>query len=187
MYYHEEQKQIFFAHPRTASKSTMEALYDLGFEQVGTHHYAPIEGVPYCEDRRYNDTPDIEECTTFCMVRNHYDAFVSWAHLGDRVENTDKVTLADIYRVYQDNDRYFKPRKMWPFTEISDHVLHFENFPECFHEYTESQGLGKAEVPHINSSDRDDDHYSEVLTISACQEIELRFGGEICKMGYCFE
>lgn len=72
MYILREHSLAFLAHPRAASTAVATALTRIGGVRIGTHHGGFGEALLRPQDWR-----------TVVVVRNHWDAVVSWYHLRD--------------------------------------------------------------------------------------------------------
>lgn len=186
MYFNEDKSVAYYAHPRTASKSTAEALKDVGFNIRGSHHFAPVQ-TPHCEQQDVR-VPDCD--VSFCVVRNHYDAFVSWAHHMEVPNAGGVLTKNDIETVFEEQKRFFNTEgereEMWPYRSISDFVLRFEYFPECLHKLADKFDIGELDVPHHHNSKRDKST-TEELTQDARKFIEEHFSEEIAELRYHFQ
>ena len=194
MYVHKEAKLVFLANPRTGSTSVAKALMEIGFEQDGTHHSAR----------------DIDGYTTFAVVRNHWDAAVSWVfgkHLG---EYKDLDFTVETFEFALDNE-YVTEHEMWGYHK-PDLVVRFEGVAAPYPLSMEEQinfilapgvgyhfsgppktirlGVCKLDAIALQranvSTVRNGRHYREFYTDETRDYIGNRFKDEIERLGYEF-
>ena len=173
MYVHKDAKLIFLANPRTGSTSVAKALMDIGFKQLGPHHSTMKDtGVDY-------------GWTTFAVVRNHWDAAVSWVfgkHLG---EYKDLDFTIGTFEFALDNE-YVTEHEMWGYHK-PDLLVRYEFLELDLDIVLHTLGLGPVKLPKENvSKARNGRHYREFYTDETRDYIGNRFKGEIERLGYEF-
>ena len=168
-YVHRKKKLAFLANPRTASTSVAKALMDIGFEQVGAHHSADGS----------------EGLETFALVRNHWDAAVSWVfgkHLGE-YKDLDFSDVS-VFEFALDNE-WVTETEMWA-VHNADALLRYE-YVKHLSFYLETYGFPPFELPELNVSEaRCGLHYSHFYTDETREYIRDRFSAEIRRLGYEF-
>jgi len=65
MLYHPKRRMAFICHPRTASHSTADVLYQYGFVRTGNHHSIDEDALRVCT-------------TVACTVRDPMETLLSW-------------------------------------------------------------------------------------------------------------
>lgn len=185
MYWHPPTKTVFLAHPRTASHAIAEALTeDLDFRCVGSHH----DGIRRALENQAHRGPKPEErgdLWSFCAVRNHFDAVVSWMYGGDREADLpigpDQVEeVAEVHAA-----GYIEDGRLWPFTERADEVIRYERLPGSLNDVLAMRGLGPVHLPVTNvSSGRPDRPHRELISPDGREAIEALWGEEMNQLGY---
>ena len=179
-YVHRGARLCFLAHPRTASQSVADALEEqAGFVSEGTHH-APRSHV----EVRW---PEAKEWTFFCVVRNPYDALVSWWAKGGRPgprlgkPSPDWIALLDT-----GESLYHKPGSLWWLHgEDADVVTRYERLEVGVNEVLIAAGLGPVTLPWRHRSARVGtyrDYYDDVTRAFVAD----RYGDELLRWGYSF-
>ena len=160
MYVIRDMKQIYLAHPRTASQSIAAWLQDRYDVEVpharrrGDHHGFDHDLMMRLQAGGYK---------VWCVVRDPFDWIVSLAlkHEVMPVE-PDPVELekwlCNMCREGSNHQEFLPPRNwiewhwgqnpFYQYSELSDTVLNFEEIPHCFHRI----GLDYEGFPHINPS-----------------------------------
>jgi len=169
MYIHKEAKLVFLANPRTGSTSVAKALMEIGFEQDGTHHSAR----------------DIDGYTTFAVVRNHWDAAVSWVfgkHLG---EYKDLDFTVETFEFALDNE-YVTEHEMWGYHK-PDLLVRYEFLELDLDIVLHTLGLEAVKLPKENvSKARNGQNYRKLCIDETREYIYNRFKDEIERLGYEF-
>lgn len=177
MYVHDEKRLCFLASPRTGSRSWRDALMKVGFRRVGAHHTGPRDGF---------DTSGYE---TFCVVRNHWDAVLSWwfYRYGPKYEPTPSLDW--MARHLSVNSHTPTPR-LWYHAEYCDHVIRFETMDEEYKDLM-SMAFDFDEYPpllHVGRSlDRHNRRYQDFYRHECNQFVEWVWRDEIKYFGYRFE
>jgi len=168
MYVHNDGKLVYLANPRTASTSTADALLEVGFEKVGTHHSKNLAG------------PLGDGWLTFSAVRNHWDTAVSWV-----MAHNLSMTLESVEQVL-DNE-YTSDDEMWAY-HSPDITMRYEELGMWLNMILVGRGLARAYLPKRNVSvNRAKRHYSELHTPWTRTYIYNRFADEIARLGYRYE
>ncbi len=160
MYVIRDMKQIYLAHPRTASQSIAAWLQDRYDVEVpharrrGDHHGFDHQMIMRLQAGGYK---------VWCVVRDPFDWIVSLAlkHEEIGVDPNPKELERWLVNMCPEgsNSLYSPPPRNWiewqwgqnPFyrySELSDFVLNFEELPQCL----ETVGLDCSDFPHINPS-----------------------------------
>lgn len=183
MYWHPPTDTVYLAHPRTASQATSRALMEqAGFRCVGSHH----DGIERAmEVQPHRGPADLEGLWTFCVVRDHFDAVVSWLYGGEREARPpigpDQVD--EIVEVHAAS--YIEPGRLWPFAARADEVVRFERLPRALNDVLGMRGLGPVELPRENvSSGRPDRSPSELISPAGRRRIRELWGREMEALGY---
>ncbi len=176
MYVSEKRKLIFLAHPRTASRAVVAALQSVELEHLGFEPHPKTS---------HHDTltehPGLG-WTVFTVVRNHFDAWVSWqAFNGARRPCGPRRSIQDTVRgTMQLTSHFPDPRRMWALhCGYADVLMRYETLEAdlraAFHD--------TLTLPHIGGSERHAD-YRDAYDAEARAFIELRFGAEMEELGY---
>jgi len=168
MYIHEEKNVAFIAHPKTASLAMSYTLLDMGFEKIGSHHqFKEI----WCRK------------TTFSVIRNPFDLFVSWYYaqpekLGVTFEKWAAHVIQRPSPYSYINDLFFG-------LKFSTDVLHFENLQEDFDKFTEKVGLPQTEIKRTNVSERREGrNFADCYTPELTAHVVSLFERDILDNGY---
>ena len=180
MYFHGGAKVIYLAHPRTASMATADALLEIGFKLLHEHH-GRLNSLPIVNDLGTMR----EEWKVFTVVRNHFDAAVSWIFRrtqGRRAMNRDLFEWALTPPV----NRWVAERTMWErHSSCVDEVLRYENLQEELNRVLSCAGLPAVTLRRRNAGvGREGRHYSEFIGSDTRQYLEKRFGEEMRRFQY---
>lgn len=178
MYVHREAKLCFLASPRTASRAVRNAICDpkIGFVQQGAHHDGPEQGY------------EINGYHTFCAVRNHWDAAVSWwfnTRLNRRMEKPELEWFA---KHFCQNDAYFRSGTMFWFRNFHTvQTIRYESLEPELNVILLEHGLPEVELPEFGiSEEREGRHYSTFYGSITRQFVDWVFRPEIRELGYKF-
>ena len=170
MYVHKEAKLIFLANPRTASTSVAKALMEIGFEKEGAHH---------------SGQTDLRPWPTFAVVRNHWDAAVSWVFGLHKGEYKDLVVSVPTIEFALDNNGLVFDGRMFP--HRADGEIHYENLQNELNRVLFYWDLPEVDLPWLNvSTRRNGRHYREFHTDETRDYVHSRFKDEIESLGYEF-
>jgi len=176
MYFHKAAKVVYLAHPRTASTSTAEALLAIGFEQLGEHHSTI--------DLRFND----RQWRVFTVVRNHFDAAVSWALRRTKGKRPITPQVLE-WALTPPVNRWLPGDTMWHLhSDVADEILYYEDVDEELNQF-----LARADLPPVTldrkneSTGRDGKHYSEFFDNASRWYVENRFAQEMRRFEYEYE
>jgi hypothetical protein len=178
VYLHKATGLLFLGHPRTASRAVRDALYSIDFEDLGSHHDGPEQGY------------DLSPYTTFCVVRNHWDAMVSWWYNARMERKEVKPSLKWLAIHISKNQYYFRPGRMfWFLEQVPDIiVLRYESLAADLNALLTVHGLPKVEIPKVGVSyGRKGRHYREYFGGHEAQFIHWCFKPEILELGYFFD
>ncbi len=194
MYLHHEAKLIYLAQPRTASKSTAEALQSVGFVDNTGRVCASPSGLHHLtigESKLDIGT----EWTVFCTVRNHWDTVVSWAcNLAGGLGYADASELDwSLKRIREvaDNCPWIGECTLWHrHLRDANALVRFETMQGDLSRILAGGGLTMPPLPHVDEptvSLRAGRHYSEFLNDDTANYIADRFAEEIERFGYEYE
>ena len=186
-YVNPEARLAFLAHPRAASHSISRALQDqASFLCVPTHH-----GDRSVVERAY---PESTDWTFFSVVRNDYDALVSWWY--KRGKNDGHVfgpTWIEQLEHEIGNGRpqpypiLAKPGELWIYTDESDAILRCEQLDADLNELLIAHGLGPVTLPWDVKSARNGKPYQEYYDDVTRNWVAERYGEELRTWGYDWE
>ncbi len=182
-YVNRSARLAFLAHPRAASHSIGRALQEqAGFTTVRTHH-AGRDVV----ERRW---PESSGWTFFCVVRNPYDALVSWWWKRGKadghvfappwIEMLERQMGEERPR---GNPLLVRPGTLWIYAEDSDAVLRYEQLDEDLNQLLIAHGLEAVTLPWDVCSNRTEpyqDHYDEPTRAWVAE----RYAEELRAWGY---
>ncbi len=118
MYISHTRKLIYLAAPRTASRAVAQYLTCNGFVQENGHHnFTNLRQNKYAS------------YTTFTIIRNHHDTWVSWyVSTGAGIKHADKLLLPYIRAKISTSKSWMLPHKLWGiYTPIADIVIKYES------------------------------------------------------------
>lgn len=192
MYYHAKAKLVFLAHPRTASVATSLALRDCGFQLLdGYGHHTLLNRAKFVMEER-------SKWTTFTMVRNHWDAAVSWilkvGWVGEICADGTECRVfkadwsKDCFRMAMDNNGFIKNGQMWGHHMAdADTVFFYEGLSGNLRSWLREFDITLPPIRKENmSKSRDGRHYHEFYTDETRDYIGDRFRNEIEIFGYRF-
>lgn len=185
MYWHPSSDTVYLAHPRTASIATKTALMEqAGFRCVGSHHFG-VEKNMGMAAHRGPEPERVGELWRFCVVRNHFDAVVSWCYGGGR-EADLPIGPAQVEAVVTEHaTNYVAPGRLWPLADEADEVIRFERLPRALNDVLGMRGLEPVEIPRENvSSGRPHAGYRELISPEGREAIEERWSEEMSELGY---
>jgi hypothetical protein len=175
----------FLAHPRAASHSIARALQEqAGFKSEGQHH----DG----RDRIRRLWPESNDWTFFCVVRNPYDALVSWWYKRGKgeyefgppwIERLEREMGADRPQGYP---ILLRPGALWIYADESDVILRHERLGADLDELLGAHGLGPITLPWDVQSTRTEpyqDHYDQTTR----DWVADHYGEELRTWGYGWE
>jgi len=158
MYLHRDSRLIYLANPRTGSTATATALMGIGFEKVGRHHEAVKVGKGW---------------VSFGVVRNHWDAALSWV-----LAHNYPMTVESLRKAL-DNE-YVSENKMWGY-HSPDFLLRYEKLEQELNDFL----FAPVKLPRENvSTNRKGRHYREFYDAETRCYIWDRFKDEIEALGY---
>jgi len=115
-YHWAEQKLIFLAQPRTGSHAVAEWLCGRGAMMVGKHHEF---------DRAKLAALRQDGWRSFSVVRNHWDALVSWWYMHRARRSA--ADFESFVRWWVNEQTYLRPHRLyWNYQPVSDEVLRYE-------------------------------------------------------------
>lgn len=182
MYIHRETQIAYLAHPATASQATQTALrFQADFVSWGPHHSRP-EGF------------SLEGWTVVSVVRNHFDALVSWAHKlrnkpgWDAPTGPDDFGLETVRALIDWGGQWVKPHRLWWLhTDASTIVFRMEDGLEGqFNGLLRDHGLGPIEIPRLNESPDRDRDYRRYYDAPARAFVEGCWWDEMRRFDYTF-
>ena len=140
MYVHDEKKLCFLASPRTGSRSWRNSLTRLGFRRVGAHHTGPTDGF------------DTSDYFTFCVVRNHWDAILSWWFYrhGPKYERTPSL---DWLARHVSVNSYMKAGELWHHAPFCDQIIKFSNMNQRYDDLM-TEHFGEGNYPPLGHQGR---------------------------------
>ncbi|MFP3949081.1 MAG: hypothetical protein ACLFWG_10155 [Longimicrobiales bacterium] len=161
----------FLANPRTGSRSIRQLLQRLGWRRDGPHHARPSRPVKH----------------SFCVVRHHADALVSWSHhLSRPLEDADDLVELIAALSYNSYGGWWNlSGELFPFasgTVGSPDVLRYERLEEEVGDWLEGHGFTRLQLPHVGRSDRKP--WAEVFTVEMLEVLEDYYVDEMERLGY---
>lgn len=172
MYVSQSRKMIFLAHPRTASRAVVAALHSVELEHLGfephpsTDHHDPLTEHPG------------PGWTVFTVVRNHFDAWVSWQAFNSKTAH--RSLQATIIWTMQHSGYFPENERTWALhCKHADTVLRYETLQADMTDLLRTP----VELPYIGRSERPT-NYRDAYDASARSYVELRFGHEMDELGY---
>ena len=179
MYVNRKAKLCYLASPRTASRAVRNALKQPthGFYQEGAHHDGPREGL------------DVQGYTCFTVVRNHWDAVVSWWYNARMYEKEEKPSLEWLALQFARNRGYYWPGKLFWFRDVPNIILlRYENLEDELNHLLQARGLKPVVLPKFGVSEkREGRHYSTYYDPDTREFVKWCFLPEINELGYKFE
>lgn len=186
MYLNHDKRLAFLAHPRTASRAMRNALQQRGFVQVGGHHDGPENGYPI---------PD--GYLPFCVIRNHWDACVSWWFNARMDKNERYPSLYWLASHFSKNRYYFRAGDMWWFTRIPGvRILKYEHLQVQLDTLLQEFYIPEVDLVstgpswsrmHYEGEDQVRRHYSLYFDSHTRHFVEWCFLKEINHFHYAFE
>ena len=174
MYVHDEKKFCFLASPRTGSRAWRDALLQVGFRAIGAHHNGPREGFK------------VSGYTTFTLVRNHYDAILSWWYYTHGPQYDTAPSLEWLATEFTNNS-YVKPGIFWQNVKHCAMVFRFENMARDYELFMEG-ALGIEDPPPLlvvgKSPKRRKNDFTNFFNAETRQFITWVWGDEMKRMGY---
>lgn len=154
--------------------ATGQALqHQAGFERVAGHHGT--------------DEAVLSECHSFTVVRNHWDALVSW-HCGGHGD-PGMLTTDRLRKVVHDLGGYLpNPTRLWGLhAPVADWVMRYESLEAGINRVLNGFGLPSVEIPEHNvSTSRQGRPHHDFYTDPAREWVRHRFFREIGEFGYTF-
>ena len=176
----------FLAHPRAASHSIARALQEqAGFTAVQTHH----DGREVVT-RRW---PEAEGWTFFCVVRNPFDALVSWWYKRGRNDGHG-FGPAWIERLEREmgverpsgNPVLVQPGRLWIYADDSDTIVRYEHLDADLDELLAAHDLPTVTLPHDVCSNRPEPYQEQYDRVTR-DWVTDRYGEELRTWGYGWE
>jgi len=149
----------------------------VGFIKKIGHHYGP----------ELFWALDIENYTSFCTVRNHWDAIVSWWFFKGQNLVSELIDEQWLTKFTTDNPQYFKFPNMWWFIhEVPNvHILRYERYYEDIEELFTFLDLPMHKVPSVlDLKYKRDRNFRRYFTPDARDKVFDLFGKEITTLGY---
>ena len=183
-YVNRNARLAFLAHPRAASHSIARALQEqAGFKVVGAHHgpRAEVEAIH----------PESTGWTFFCVVRNPYDALVSWWwKRGKRDGHEFSVAWIEMLERQmgverpRGNPTLVRPGQLWVYADDSDAVIRYERLDADVNELLEAHGLNPVELPWDVQSARMGQPYAEHYDEATRAWVAEHYADELRTWGY---
>jgi hypothetical protein len=121
------------------------------------------------------------------MIRNHWDAIVSWWHFKGQDLVDDFITEMWLETLIEDNPLYFKPPYMWYFLQEIPNiiVLRYENYDHDVAKLFDRFDLEWHDIKPIKDEKyKRDRNYRRYFDIGAEKILYKYFGEEIERLGY---
>ncbi len=182
-YVNRNARLAFIAHPRAASHSIARALQEqAGFVAEGTHHdrRAVVEAA----------WPESKDWTFFCVVRNPYDALVSWWwKRGKRDGHEFGPRWIEHLELQMGKQRppgspvFMAAGQLWVYADECDAIIRYERLDADVNELLEAHGLNPVQLPWDVRSARQGkpywEHYDEATRewVAEHYALELRTWG----------
>lgn len=154
--------------------------HQAGFQRIGGHH----EGLARGLERLGADPVD---WTSFCVIRNPWDAIVSW-HVGGSGA-PGPLTVERIREIMEGvtGDYVPDPHRLWSLHGDADHRLRYEHLEGELNELLSRFDLGPVELPRRNVSDaRQGRPYHSFYTSLSRRFVEGLFYVETQELGYTY-
>jgi len=192
MYVSDEYRLVYLAQPRTASRAVAHLLKtQFGAEEVSCqgsqfgagHHSAGVEYTVKYQRRGY---------TVFTVVRNHWDAVVSWWYNNQggvargapnaAAQKKSWDNWLDYWCRDEQTNRWTGPGQLFGYLPpMADRVIRYENL-----EAELSKLIGQpVEIPQMGRSPRV--HYSHYFSAEEREQVGDYYAAEIELYGYGFE
>jgi hypothetical protein len=172
---------IFIAAPRTCSSSFAKMLVDdYRGEQIANHHAVPKD--------KNAPKPDKDD-VCFTIVRNHWDALVSWYF--KRKEHQEQ-TFPEFITHFINTSKYVQKsahkgayRLFGKYLAGCKHKLIFEDIQKEWNWMCRTYGLAEKTIPHLNKSeDREKRPWQQMYDRKLVQYVWDHFGNEIHELQY---
>lgn len=179
MYVNQDARAIYVAHPRTASRSTADALWGAGFTRRFKHHGRVSDEFP-----RLDVDTDPEEWSVATTVRNHFDALVSWRlRKGEDLEFTETWL-----RGFVGNEDFVRHHRLyWRHIEAATRVMRFETLQTDLNDWLHALGLSEVELTRQGQTRPTDEHYSNYYGERERLFVEAFFFDELRRLSYSFK
>jgi len=181
LYWNDEARLVFLAHPRTASRSIANALrLQCGFKSGGNHHAAPIGKDDY---------------TKFTVVRNHFDTLVSWWFFIMSERKHDPKPFDKDFIPYLWNYSRYGYGKLFPIehrlwglhSAAADYVLHYETLLADLNGVLTTKGLGVESLTHVHDRSRNGTPYEPMYDTATRRFVEDWFAEELEELDYSYD
>lgn len=174
MYWHPEDRLLYLASPRTASRATAEALLELGFDTDGVHHSSLSDHRP----PGFGDGWRI-----FTAVRNHFDALLSWAAHEPRTRSMPwgVEALGELVRRMGWSRDDAGGYELFPHRHRCDHLIRYETLEEDLFDVLDVP----VDLSRRGVSDRGRE-LGELYDTDTIGRVWQLFGREIYELGYGF-
>ena len=177
MYIHLQKLIGFLAHPRTGSRTLRDMCILAGFKPRYGHHSGP--------EKDPGNIPD--GMIYFCMVRNHWDAIVSWWFYKNQHLKEDLISAEWVQQLVGTDPKYFKLPNLWWFTqEVPDAlVLRHETYDKDIIALFEWCGLDLHPTASVvDLKYKRDRGFRRYYTPEAKELVANLFAVEINRLGY---
>ena len=190
MYLHHDAKLMYLANPRTATKSTAQALISVGFSQVDNVCASPsgLHHLTVKESERSTDG-----WTVFCTVRNHWDAVVSWMCFWDaetaEIAESGRLWTVDQMRRSLDGNKWVADDRLWHrHVPDSKLLMRFESLGTDLGTVLCLAGIQMPVLQHLDANEiRGGRPYQRFFTVETQDYVAERFAEEIRELGYSYE
>ena len=183
-YINRQARLAFLAHPRAASHSIARALQEqAGFVAVGSHH-----------DRRHAVEaawPESKGWTFFCVVRNPFDALVSWwCKRGRREGHEFAPRWIEMLERQMGEERpagspvFMARGSLWVYADECDAIIRYERLDADVNELLEAHGLNPVELPWDVQSARMGKPYQEHYDDATRAWVAEHYAVELQTWGY---
>jgi len=181
MYVCPEIKLVYLAQPRAASRAIAAFLQSVAVtERVVNHHYIDLDMV-----ERYR----ADGWRVVTIVRNHFDAIVSWWHHSPYWFNPPKgMNTFDLFVTEfatNRNNEYVVPHRLyWQYQPIATHIVRYENLWSEFSAATGLQPGERERSVYVGQSDRKP--YRDYYDAASRKFVEDFYAEELERYGYVF-
>ena len=169
-------KVLVLAHPRTASTGLRNALIELGGTQIHPHHVG-------------RDDPKVRAVHTdepvLTVIRNPYDALVSWWLVRTFNRPQPQPNLADFAKSFRDaKGNFIRDGKILYHTPTADIVVRYESLTPDLNLALGQCGVEPVTLPWLNQTGGKDKPWRDYYDQAAIKAANHRFGDEAVAHGY---
>jgi len=177
MMYNERTKQLYLAHPRTASSSTERTLAMIDWEPICSPHSTIDKFEPYGDADKYR---------VYTTVRNPWDLAVSLTIERNDEPVNFKPSVEDFRRAL-DHEKWFTEDTMFMHLKHANQVMRFETIEMgMWHTFGIKMALRVANVHGEWKHSRLGLSYKDFYNGDTAEYIGKRFAREIDELGYQF-